>query len=164
MLISKKNRREVYKYLFKGAPPGAPPPPPPLLGGAGASRPIGVSCCCRYRRHCHPPAEGVLYAEKDYNLPKHPEIDVPNLEVIKLMQVWPVEGGGGWVGGVPGRGLQPAGRVGCLRPPVRGLPAGPAAWRTCRWVCGAPYERSPTHPLHPRFPLPSRSRSSPRST
>jgi small subunit ribosomal protein S10e len=47
MLISKKNRREVYKYLFK---------------------------------------EGVLYAEKDFNLPKHPEIDVPNLEVIKLMQ------------------------------------------------------------------------------
>ena len=31
-------------------------------------------------------AEGVLYAEKDFNLPKHPEIDVPNLEVIKLMQ------------------------------------------------------------------------------
>jgi hypothetical protein len=28
----------------------------------------------------------VLYAEKDFNLPKHPEIDVPNLEVIKLMQ------------------------------------------------------------------------------
>ncbi|KAL4857586.1 40S ribosomal protein S10-1 [Chlorella vulgaris] len=47
MLISKKNRREVYKYLFK---------------------------------------EGVLYAGKDFNLPKHPEIDVPNLEVIKLMQ------------------------------------------------------------------------------
>jgi small subunit ribosomal protein S10e len=48
MLISKKNRREVYKYLFK---------------------------------------EGVLYAEKDYNLPNHPEIPgVPNLEVIKLMQ------------------------------------------------------------------------------
>ncbi|PSC71733.1 40S ribosomal S10 [Micractinium conductrix] len=47
MLISKKNRREVYKYLFK---------------------------------------EGVLFAEKDFNLPKHPEIDVPNLEVIKLMQ------------------------------------------------------------------------------
>lgn len=32
------------------------------------------------------PTEGVLYAEKDFNLPKHPEIDVPNLEVIKLMQ------------------------------------------------------------------------------
>jgi small subunit ribosomal protein S10e len=48
MLISKKNRREVYKYLFK---------------------------------------EGVLYAEKDFNLPEHPEIPgVTNLEVIKLMQ------------------------------------------------------------------------------
>jgi hypothetical protein len=31
-------------------------------------------------------AEGVLQAEKDYNLEKHPEIDVPNLHVIKLMQ------------------------------------------------------------------------------
>jgi small subunit ribosomal protein S10e len=30
--------------------------------------------------------EGVLYAKKDYNLAKHPQIDVPNLEVIKLMQ------------------------------------------------------------------------------
>ncbi|KAI8476681.1 MAG: Plectin/S10 domain-containing protein [Monoraphidium minutum] len=47
MLIPKKNRRDVYKFLFK---------------------------------------EGVLYAEKDFNLPKHPEIDVPNLHVIKLMQ------------------------------------------------------------------------------
>lgn len=30
--------------------------------------------------------EGVCYAHQDYNLPKHPEIDVPNLHVIKLMQ------------------------------------------------------------------------------
>ena len=30
--------------------------------------------------------EGVLYAKKDYNLPKHPELDVPNLYVVKLMQ------------------------------------------------------------------------------
>ena len=28
-----------------------------------------------------PPAEGVCFAEKDYNLPKHPEMDVPNLHV-----------------------------------------------------------------------------------
>mmetsp|Transcript_1737 Transcript_1737/g.3026 ORF Transcript_1737/g.3026 Transcript_1737/m.3026 type:complete len:161 (-) Transcript_1737:97-579(-) len=47
MLIPKKNRREVYKFLFN---------------------------------------EGVLYAEKDFNLAKHPEVDVPNLQVIKLMQ------------------------------------------------------------------------------
>jgi small subunit ribosomal protein S10e len=32
-------------------------------------------------------AEGVLFAEKDFNLPKHPEIEAAtNLEVIKLMQ------------------------------------------------------------------------------
>ncbi|THU56016.1 hypothetical protein C4D60_Mb11t12830 [Musa balbisiana] len=30
--------------------------------------------------------EGVLSAKKDYNLAKHSEIDVPNLQVIKLMQ------------------------------------------------------------------------------
>ena len=31
--------------------------------------------------------EGVLFAEKDFNLPEHPEIPgVPNLQVIKLMQ------------------------------------------------------------------------------
>ncbi|PNX98421.1 40S ribosomal protein s10-like [Trifolium pratense] len=29
---------------------------------------------------------GVCYAKKDYNLAKHPDIDVPNLQVIKLMQ------------------------------------------------------------------------------
>nr|QSD99658.1 MYB family transcription factor [Melilotus albus] len=30
--------------------------------------------------------EGVCFAKKDFNLAKHPEIDVPNLQVIKLMQ------------------------------------------------------------------------------
>ncbi|XP_026458526.1 40S ribosomal protein S10-1-like [Papaver somniferum] len=30
--------------------------------------------------------EGVLYAKKDFNLAKHPAIDVPNLQVIKLIQ------------------------------------------------------------------------------
>ncbi|GJJ08339.1 hypothetical protein Clacol_002550 [Clathrus columnatus] len=30
--------------------------------------------------------EGVLVAKKDYNAPKHEDIDVPNLEVIKAMQ------------------------------------------------------------------------------
>ena len=29
--------------------------------------------------------EGVVCAKKDYNLPKHPEIEASNLEVIKLM-------------------------------------------------------------------------------
>lgn len=35
---------------------------------------------------CFNSEEGVCYAKKDYNLAKHPEIDVPNLQVIKLMQ------------------------------------------------------------------------------
>jgi small subunit ribosomal protein S10e len=42
-LIPKKNRTEVYKFLF---------------------------------------SEGVLYAKKDFEAPKHPEIDVPNLQVM----------------------------------------------------------------------------------
>jgi hypothetical protein len=51
---------------------------PPLL-----SRPL-LTCALRLRP---PRAEGVLYAEKDFNLAEHPEIkEVPNLQVIKLMQ------------------------------------------------------------------------------
>ncbi|KAG2221080.1 hypothetical protein INT45_009738 [Circinella minor] len=30
--------------------------------------------------------DGAVVAAKDYNLAKHPDIDVPNLEVIKMMQ------------------------------------------------------------------------------
>ena len=45
-------------------------------------------------------SEGVIWAKKDYNLPKHPEvgqsgenpIDVPNLHVIKLMQSFKSKG------------------------------------------------------------------------
>lgn len=34
--------------------------------------------------------EGVLWAKKDFYAPQHPEIDsVPNLQVIKAMQVGP---------------------------------------------------------------------------
>ena len=31
--------------------------------------------------------EGVLVAKKDFQAPKHPEIDVPNLHVIKALTV-----------------------------------------------------------------------------
>ncbi|KAI8012840.1 40S ribosomal protein S10-2 [Camellia lanceoleosa] len=30
--------------------------------------------------------QGVFYVKKDYDLVKYPDIDVPNLQVIKLMQ------------------------------------------------------------------------------
>ncbi|KAF9926507.1 hypothetical protein BGZ89_002906, partial [Linnemannia elongata] len=30
--------------------------------------------------------DGVLVAKKDFNAPKHDEIDVPNLQVIKALQ------------------------------------------------------------------------------
>ena len=42
---------------------------------------------CVVSIECVPLAEGVLYAEKDFNLQEHPEIPgVSNLQVIKLMQ------------------------------------------------------------------------------
>lgn len=63
MLIPKTNRREVYKYLFRGKQTIA----------ALAQDPDA----CAY-----PTAEGVLYAEKDFNLEKHPEMEgIPNLQV-----------------------------------------------------------------------------------
>lgn len=174
MLISKKNRREVYKFLFKGEPswrhdepgmgagsaggqprgleatPQQEPTTQPGAAALSAQHGVGIkwqilkvhslfpavavaaglhgavkSCChghatmwvphhatfctphpaqCCLKPHpqgtarlsartcrcCLPAclgAEGVLYAEKDFNLPEHPEIaGVPNLEVIKLMQ------------------------------------------------------------------------------
>ncbi|KAJ3232733.1 hypothetical protein HDU78_006873 [Chytriomyces hyalinus] len=38
-------------------------------------------CCFRYLFQ-----EGVMVAKKDFNLPKHNEVDVPNLHVIKALQ------------------------------------------------------------------------------
>ena len=36
--------------------------------------------------------EGVMVAKKDTHLPKHPEIDVPNLQVMKTLNVsWPCD-------------------------------------------------------------------------
>ena len=42
-----------------------------------------VAAMCVLCSRC---AEGVMVAKKDFNLPKHPEVDVPNLHVIKMMQ------------------------------------------------------------------------------
>lgn len=65
MIISKQNRRIIYENLFKGGWIR------PSRRGIGAD---------------HGFTEGVLVAKKDYNAPKHEELDVPNLEVIKAMQ------------------------------------------------------------------------------
>ena len=87
MLVPKKNRLEVYKYLFKGA--RCRGEPFSLRRGAtrGERRHVGKL------RRCSPTAlgalnaprplcaEGVCFAEKDFNLPQHPEIPVPNLHV-----------------------------------------------------------------------------------
>ena len=88
MLIPKKNRKEVYKYLFRGAcredvvsgPTCAPAFPSRWRSSAGfspADRPFADPIPIALST-----AEGVIYAKKDFNLPAHPEIkEVPNLQV-----------------------------------------------------------------------------------
>ncbi len=46
----------------------------------------GCNTVCRATPYATHYTEGVLYAEKDFTMENHPEIEVPNLEVIKLMQ------------------------------------------------------------------------------
>jgi small subunit ribosomal protein S10e len=43
-------------------------------------------CCCCCFLFLSIGKEGVLVAKKDYNAPKHEELDVPNLQVIKALQ------------------------------------------------------------------------------
>ena len=81
MLISKKNRREVYKYLFKGKLDS----PSHLFLCQLPFESIGVhmqeEMLVRLSM-AMAVAEGVLQAEKDFNLASHPEIEgIPNLQV-----------------------------------------------------------------------------------
>jgi small subunit ribosomal protein S10e len=69
MIITKQNRRVIYENLFKGA----------SLSHAEPAQRHSLTDCTDM-------IEGVLVAKKDYNAPKHEELDVPNLEVIKAMQ------------------------------------------------------------------------------
>lgn len=62
MLIPKENIKTVYKYLINGTSSYAP-------------------CSCQA---CD--LEGVLVVKKDVRAPKHPEISVPNLQVMKALQ------------------------------------------------------------------------------
>ena len=86
MLISKKNRKDVYKYLFKGECVGC------VWVAAGRKERERAGDDEKQIRSkltppFPPPTEGVLTAVKDYNLPEHPDVPgVPNLQVIKLMQ------------------------------------------------------------------------------
>jgi small subunit ribosomal protein S10e len=68
MLISKENRKAVYSALFKGKQ------------SIIQNRKFKEYITYLYS------IDGALVAPKDFNLPKHADIDVPNLEVIKLMQ------------------------------------------------------------------------------
>ena len=65
MIITKQNRRLIYENLFKGESN--------KLNNKLQSRHLAF-------------LEGVLVAKKDYNAPKHEELDVPNLQVIKALQ------------------------------------------------------------------------------
>lgn len=66
MIITKQNRRTIYENLFKGA--------------------YLLYHCMHITISDYSIIEGVLVAKKDYNAPKHEDLDVPNLEVIKAMQ------------------------------------------------------------------------------
>ena len=69
MIITKQNRRIIYENLFKGIYPSH------LL--------LFPFFAYRYLFYL---IEGVLVAKKDFNAPKHEELDVPNLQVIKALQ------------------------------------------------------------------------------
>jgi hypothetical protein len=82
-----RRRARRRRALAAGGAAAASVPPTPTGQGAGWPWPGGSHThTTAAPRTCARPAEGVLYAEKDFNLAKHPEIDVPNLHVIKLMQ------------------------------------------------------------------------------
>jgi small subunit ribosomal protein S10e len=67
MIITKADRRTIYEALFKG------PSPFPFL-------------VCPTMLTLGRESDGVLVAKKDYNAPKHLELDVRNLLVIKACQ------------------------------------------------------------------------------
>ncbi|KAL8137080.1 hypothetical protein V2J09_003081, partial [Rumex salicifolius] len=73
-IITEKNRREICKYIFQG------------LSLSARDNPIHDQMWRNVGGNHWQLTEGVCYAKKDYNLAKHPDIDVPNLQVIKLMQ------------------------------------------------------------------------------
>ena len=66
MIISKEHRRTIYENLFKGV----------CLAVAIF---FLTSILTLF-------AEGVMVAKKDFNAPKHEELEVPNLQVIKALQ------------------------------------------------------------------------------
>ncbi|SCV67896.1 BQ2448_5507 [Microbotryum intermedium] len=80
MIITKADRRVIYEALFKGSPF--------LLS---SRRPIYLRMCLhlspsRRRAPSLLHTDGVLVAKKDFNAPKHFELDVKNLLVIKACQ------------------------------------------------------------------------------
>lgn len=64
MIIPKQNIKQIYQYLFNGIVPS------PFDG----------------RLTFFSSLEGVLVVKKDVNLPKHPEIPVPNIEVMSALK------------------------------------------------------------------------------
>ena len=69
MIITKQNRKIIYENLFKGI--------------YHILNVFLFPFCLSFILFLK---EGVLVAKKDFNAPKHEELDVPNLEVIKALQ------------------------------------------------------------------------------
>lgn len=69
MIISKENRKLIYENLFRGT----------------QDIPLNQWLNFIWLKSISD-TEGVMVAKKDYNAPKHEDLDVPNLEVIKAMQ------------------------------------------------------------------------------
>ena len=88
-------------------------------------------CCGRRPLTRHPAplrasAEGVLYAKKDPNLPKHPEIDVPNLvrgatAAARVAPLSAPSAGAERTGQLGRRRLRPARRAAIAAPRVRAV-------------------------------------------
>ncbi len=80
MLVPKKNRLATYSYLFKGT----------LFAMPCNSLFAFLLACARFfflvpALQLYVSPEGVLVCKKDTVMPKHPQIEVPNLQVMKMM-------------------------------------------------------------------------------
>ncbi len=84
MLVPKKNRLATYSYLFKGTLYRPIRLCAPLRASYARRAPFSLLAIHR----CAAAvlfAEGVLVVKKDDFLPKHPQLEVPNLQVRKMM-------------------------------------------------------------------------------
>ena len=80
MLVSKQNRKVIYEALFKGKDRTT------AKKKEKRKERDSWNATLEMLTHFWFILDGALVAPKDYNAPKHVDLDVPNLEVIKVMQ------------------------------------------------------------------------------